>query len=119
MFNDDAVEIIGHLNVPELRGSEKIIRARGDSMLGIIDDRDFIGIKRITDFSFFNYGSPYAIVTENYRLLKFIRKSENPDNIILRSNNPEYDDIELAKEKILELHIITAVLPFSKIKTFM
>lgn len=119
VFENEKIEIIGHLNLPELKGTEQIIRAKGDSMIGVIDDRDFIGIKRINDFSFFNYGSPYAIVTSDYRLLKFIRKSENPDNIILRSSNPEYDDIELPKSKILELYIITAVLPFSKIKTFM
>jgi len=112
VFQDGMVELIGHLDIPELKGSEKVIRAKGDSMLGVIDDRDFIGIRKINDFSFFNYGSPYAIVTSDYRLLKFIRKSENPDNIILRSSNPEYDDIELPKSKILELYIITAVLPF-------
>jgi len=119
VFKDNAAELIGYLNIPELKGSDKVILARGDSMLGVIDSGDFIGIKKITDFSFFNYGSPYAIVTEDYRLLKFIRKSENPENVILRSNNPEYDDIELPKIKILELYLITACLPFSKIKLFM
>lgn len=119
VFNDNIAEVIGYLNIPELKGSERVIIARGDSMLGVIDSGDFIGIKKINDFTFFNYGSPYAIVTEDYRLLKFIRKSDNSENIILRSNNPEYDDIELPKDKILELYLITACLPFSKIKMFM
>jgi transcriptional regulator with XRE-family HTH domain len=119
VFNDESFEIIGHLNIPELKGAEKVIRARGDSMTGIIDDTDFIGIKRVYDFSFFNYGSPYAIATADYRLLKYIRKSDNPDNIILRSHNANYDDIELPKKSLVEVHAIIAVLPFSKIKTFM
>lgn len=119
VFNDEISDIIGYLNIPELKGSDRVIIARGDSMLGVIDSGDFIGIKKVKDLSFFNYGSAYAIVTEDYRLLKFIRKSTSPEYVILRSNNPDYDDIELPKEKILELYMITACLPFSKIKMFM
>jgi phage repressor protein C with HTH and peptisase S24 domain len=119
VFNDVNADLIGYLNIPELKGSERVIIATGDSMIGVINSGDYIGIKKINDFTYFNYGFPYAIVTEDYRLLKFIRKSENPENIILRSNNPDYDDIELPKNKITGLYLITACLPFSKIKMFM
>jgi transcriptional regulator with XRE-family HTH domain len=119
MFKDGDPTILGYLNIPEVKGSDLVIRAKGDSMLGVINDSDWVGIKRITDLEVINYGNPYAIVTRDLQMLKYIHKSSMADNFLLKSENENHPEFDLPIKKILELYIITVVLPFSKIKTYM
>jgi phage repressor protein C with HTH and peptisase S24 domain len=119
MFKDGNPTVLGHLNIPEVKGADFVIRAKGDSMLGVINDSDWVGIKRITDLEVINYGNPYAIVTQDLQMLKYIYKSTVADNFLLKSENENHPEFDLPIKKILELYIITVVLPFSKIKTYM
>lgn len=119
MFKEGIPTVLGYLNIPEVKGSDYIVRVKGDSMLGIMNDGDWVGIKRISDLEVINFGTPYAIVTQDLQLLKYLFKSSLPGNLLLKSENTKHPEFDLPIKKILELYIITAVLPFSKIKTFM
>ena len=51
-----------------------------------------------------NYGSIYGIITtDDMPLIKIIRKGSTDDTVLLRSNNPEYEDYEIPKAKIQAL----------------
>ena len=42
--------------------------------------------------------------------IKYIRKHDNPDRVILRSENKEYDDIEIEKKEICDLFIVENII---------
>ena len=118
LFKDSRPSLLGFLDTMEVKGCDMIVGVTGDSMEGLIDSGDWIGIKRVTDMDVINYGNPYGIVTTDMQMLKFIFKSSEKDSFLLKSENPNHPDFDIPKSKILELYIIKVVLPFSKIKTF-
>lgn len=102
--------IIGHVDLPEIRKDAVIIKATGNSMTPAIVSGDRIAVREIKSWEYIAYGQIYLIVTPEYRLLKYIRKSEKPDFIILRSENTDYDDIEMPKRDIIKLFIVENIL---------
>lgn len=104
-FNGDMPETIqGHITLPNFRECVAFVYVRGDSMYSILKAGDLIGLIPVTDMDFIQYGNIYLIVThDNQRMVKFIRKAEQEDHIILRSKNKEYDDILLKTDKIRKL----------------
>jgi hypothetical protein len=56
-------------------------------------------------------GQIYLVITPEYRLLKYVRKNKEDDNaILLRSENPNFDDMVLAKAKIVHLYVVENIL---------
>ena len=115
IFKDGKPILLGYLNIPEVLGSDMVVRVNGNSMLGVLDDGDWVGLKKVTDMEVISYGSPYGIVTQDLQLLKFLHKSNVKENLLLKSKNLEHPEFDLPIKKILELYIIKSVL---KIKTF-
>lgn len=107
-FEDETV--VGHIDLPEIRKDSVIIKATGDSMTPVIISGDRIAVREIKSWDYIAFGQIYLIITSEYRLLKYIRKSDNPDFIILRSENSGYDDIEMPKKDIVKLFIVENIL---------
>ena len=103
-FEDETV--VGHIDLPEIRKDSVIIKATGDSMTPVIISGDRIAVREIKSWDYIAFGQIYLIITSEYRLLKYIGKSDNPDFIILRSENSGYDDIEMPKKDIVKLFIV-------------
>lgn len=104
--------IIGSVNLPGINKSSYIIRANGDSMEPRIYDGNMVVIREIQNWEDVFYGQIYMILLDEYRMIKYIRRYE-PDEenyIILRSENPQYDDIKLHKSKIRKLFIVENIL---------
>ena len=109
VFTDE--HIIGHVNLPNVSSNAVIIRANGDSMEPHINDGDWIAVREVFNFNELYYGQVYLVITEELRLLKYLRKDEDEQNyILLRSENDRYDDIRLAKSSIRSLFIVENVL---------
>ena len=109
VFTDE--HIIGHVNLPNVSSSAVIIRANGDSMEPHIHDGDWIAVREVFNFNELYYGQVYLVITEELRLLKYLRKDEDEQNyVILRSEDDRYDDIRLAKSSIRSLFIVENVL---------
>lgn len=109
-FTED--NIIGSIDLPEISKSSKIIRANGDSMEPVIHDGNRIVIREILSRSDIFYGQIYLVITEEYRMIKYLRRYE-PDEenyVILRSENPKYDDIRLHKGKIIKMFVVENIL---------
>lgn len=105
-------QIIGYVNMPNIPKSSAIIRANGESMKPKINDGDWIAVRQINDMDDIFYGQVYLILTNDYRMLKYIRKYE-PDEehfVLLRSENKDYDDIKMRKNKIIRLFVVENIL---------
>jgi transcriptional regulator with XRE-family HTH domain len=114
-IRDKSPELVTYINMPEVQGCDYVIRAKGDSMANYINNQDWIGIKRVDDIEVLNYGQPYAIVTKDMLLIKYVRKSKLENNILLKSENANYDDFELPLKKVLELYLVKTVIPIKTI----
>lgn len=104
--------IVGFVDLPGISHASHIIEASGDSMSPRINSGDRIVVREIETWDYFVYGQAYVIITDEYRLLKYVRK--HPDYprelVILRSENPAYDDIELPISAIRKLFVVENVL---------
>lgn len=77
-----------------------------------IFDGNMVVIREIHNLEDIFYGQMYLILLDEYRMIKYIRRYE-PDEenyIILRSENPKYDDIKLHKGKIRKMFIVENIL---------
>ena len=114
-FTDE--KVIGSIDAPEINPDSKIIFATGDSMLPLIASGDRIVIRKIESWDYFNYGQVYLIITNEYRLIKRVRRHPKDAEklILLRSENPDYDDIDLPKREIIHLFIVENILSIKNI----
>jgi transcriptional regulator with XRE-family HTH domain len=103
--------VSGYITLAEFKGCDAIVRAKGESMAKYINNNDWIGIKRIYDFDVLNYGNPYGIVTKEMNMIKYLKKGKKEDTYLLKCENENYDDFEIAKNKILELYLIKTIMP--------
>ncbi|MBQ7553296.1 MAG: S24 family peptidase [Bacteroidaceae bacterium] len=110
MFAEDRV--IGYIDLPEIRPNTQIVRANGDSMEPVVKDGNLVAVREVHSWDTVFYGQIYLVLMEEYRMLKYIRRYE-PDEehfVILRSENANYDDMRIAKEKIIKLFIVENIL---------
>lgn len=109
VFTDE--QIIGHVNLPNVSPTAVIIRANGDSMEPHIHDGDWIAVREVANLNVIYYGQVYLVITNEYRLLKYLRRDEDEQHyVILRSDNKNYDDIRLPKNEIRHLFIVENIL---------
>lgn len=67
----------------------------------LISNGDIIALHKIEDWqTYMLYGEIYGIMTDEWRTVKRVRKSSNPDYIILEPANKEYDEQEIPKSLI-------------------
>jgi hypothetical protein len=97
------------LSIPGLK-ADFVVPVHGHSMHPEISNGDWIAVQQITDFSFFNYGQKYLIVTPEQRLVKTLRRHDNDDFVLLLSCNKNFDPIDLPKKAIKQLYLIVQVL---------
>ncbi len=111
MFTND--RITGYVDLPRLNPDSVLVRVSGDSMTPIIPDGALISIRPVPIDGILSWGSIYVVVTDDYRFVKYLRRDRNsPDNVLLHSANPEYDDIELERSEIRSLFMVENVITF-------
>ena len=71
---------------------------------------DLLGCKKLSNSTFFQWGKAYVLDTEQGALTKIVEQAENPDNILLVSENPKYKPFELAKKEIYSISLIVGVI---------
>lgn len=99
----------GYYKIPGLN-SGMVVNVFGDSMATKITPGSKIAISKVNDYSFFNFGAIHVVVTKEQRLLKYLRRHDDPDMFLLLSENNEYDPIDIPKKSVLELWILDKVL---------
>ena len=108
LFADD--RIVGNVDVPGVPLDCKIVRVSGDSMSPVINNGDYIAVREIRDMSVLYWGQIYVVLLEDYRMVKYLRRHSDPDKVILRSENPQYDDIELPRSQVRGLFFVTNII---------
>ena len=84
--------IIGCINLPNL-------------------NRDYLAIDRESDPSSILWGQIYVVVTDDFRVVKYVRKHpDDPEKVILRSRNENFDDIELQRSEIVALYPVKCII---------
>lgn len=108
-LNFSSEHVTGCINHPAINRSSHIVKVSGDSMNPVINNGDMLVIREVKNDLIF-WGRIYVVVLEDYRMVKYIRKHINPEMVILRSANPNYDDIEIPKTEIKSLFLVENVL---------
>lgn len=103
--------IIGYLDMPGVQFDCPVVHVSGDSMTPIVPNGSYISIREIRDKSIIAWGSIYLVELEDYRMVKYLRrKPDNDDIVVLHSENPAYDDIEIRRSDIKKLFLVERVI---------
>lgn len=108
MFADE--QIVGTINMPAVHPDCCIVRVSGDSMSPVIGNGDLIAIREVHNPNLIFWGQIYVVVLDDYRMVKYIRRHSDPQQVILRSENEQYDDIEVAKDDIRSLFLVENII---------
>lgn len=108
MFTQE--HVVGHLNLPFIDPSWKVVKVSGDSMAPRIINGGMLAIRPITNTSIISWGQIYVVVLDDYRMVKYLRRNEDRTMVTLHSANPDYDDIEIPRKDIRALYLVEVVL---------
>ena len=109
MFAND--QIIGSINLPDVISSNcRVVRVSGDSMAPVIHNGDYVALRELSNTAQIFWGQIYVVLLDEFRLIKFVRRNPDPTKVILRSANPEYDDMEVDRSDIRELMLVQHIL---------
>lgn len=67
----------------------------GHSMYPEISNGDRVAYKIIKDWSFFNYGMKYLIITDEQRMVKYLKKHSKEGYVLLESRNKDFEPIDM------------------------
>lgn len=108
MQNDELNKI--PINIPNWGNDLSFINVYGDSMYPKFCSGEIIGIKEV-ELQYLNYGFAYVVILKDGQvLLKFIKKSEKENHIILESENDFYEPKEYSLDQLKKVFIIKGVI---------
>lgn len=93
------------LEIPFVSDVDLAMPVYGDSMYPRIKSGDIVLLKKIKDPDVIMFGEVYLVITNDYRTIKYIRKHEDEDKVILVSENERFDPVVIRKESILHLFL--------------
>lgn len=101
VLNDQTYTPAGYINLPQYGKADSWANITGHSMEPLISNGDIIALRKIEDWqTYLLYGEIYGIMTDEWRTVKRVRKSNNPEYIRLEPVNKEYDEQEIPKSII-------------------
>jgi phage repressor protein C with HTH and peptisase S24 domain len=113
LFQNNDQIVADYYTVPkEIQDVDFCFKVRGDSMYDKILPGAIVFVKQIVDISVIEYGQVFIVITEEQRMVKYVRRhpTRPDDMVLLRSHNNHYDDIDLLKEKIINLLLVKGYL---------
>lgn len=114
MLTQDRVS--GFVDLPRMNPESIIVRVSGDSMEPKIINGGFVAIRPIKSVNNIFWGQIYVIVMEEYRMVKFLRRHPVDDSlVILHSENPDYDDMDVRRDDIQALFLVESILNFKNL----
>lgn len=108
MFCDD--QIIGVVNLPDISEQCRIVRVSGDSMSPVIRSGDLIAVRELSNLQQIFWGQIYVVLLDDYRLVKYVRKNPNPAMVTLRSENKNYDDMDIHRDEIRDMMFVQHII---------
>ena len=108
MFVDE--NIIGYIDLPDMAHGCRIVKVSGDSMAPVIRSGDVLAVRELTNVSHIFWGQIYVVLLDDYCMVKYLRRHDDPQMVILRSENPQYDDMEVSRGDIRELMFVQNII---------
>ena len=102
--------IIGYVSLPSIPEGCRIVSVSGDSMQPVIRSGDFLAVRELTNMRQIFWGQIYVVVLDDYCMVKYVRRHQNPDMVILRSENPAYDDMEVYRSEIRDMMFVQHIM---------
>ena len=102
--------IIGWVNLPNMSPDCRIVRVSGDSMTPVINDGDFIAVRELSNLQQIYWGQIYVVQLDDFRLVKYVRRHSDPNMVVLRSENSNYDDMDVRRADIHEMLLVQHIL---------
>ena len=101
---------VGWVNLPNMSPNCRIVRVSGDSMAPVINDGDFVAVREVSNPNQIYWGQIYVVQLDDFRLVKYLRRHSDPNMVVLRSENPNYDDMDVRRSDIHEMLLVQHVL---------
>jgi transcriptional regulator with XRE-family HTH domain len=101
--NDQTINPEYHIDFLQYNKADCWVNVTGKSMAPLIDHGDKIALKRVFDWTDnILYGEVYAVVTDDYRTIKKIRRSLKGDDYLrfVPENTAEFDEQDVHKQTI-------------------
>lgn len=94
-------------DVPDFKQADFLIRMKGNSMYPKYSSGDIIACAVIKETLFFQWNKIYAVLTNSQGvLIKRVKKSTLPDNILMFSDNAAYDPFDVPIRDILKIALV-------------
>lgn len=104
---EDVTEFISdYIYIPEFTKADFYINVRGHSMYPKYASGEIISLKRVMDINEIQYGQVYVVVTDENRVIKYVRKSDNDKKLLLVSENPKFDAYEVERKNVRALFLV-------------
>ena len=92
--------------IPEFKDCTDAVNIWGDSMCPRYKSGQIIILKEWNE-QFIDYGNAYLVITRNgHKTVKYLRKSDNPNEVLCVSHNTDYDTFPILREDILKMYIV-------------
>jgi repressor LexA len=95
--------------IPTFKGADFLISVKGSSMNPKYNSGDIIACKRLPIDTFFQWHKVYVLDTDQGALVKRVKKGKTPDELIIVSDNPNYEPFELHRSKIYHIALVIGV----------
>lgn len=95
-----------YISVPFFNKADYYVNVRGDSMYGRYRAGDIIAIKQVRDLTEIQYGQVFVVVTDENRVLKYVRKGKDDKTLSLVSENPKFDPYEVERKKVRAMFLV-------------
>ena len=97
-----------YIDFPEYNDSDMWINMTGKSMEPTLWHGDKINVKELNDWNtYLLYGEIYALVTDQYRTVKIVRRSKLGDDYLrLIPVNPDFDEQDIPKSIIKRVYTV-------------
>ena len=97
--------------VPAFSDCTFLIRVKGDSMAPRYLSGDIVACREVHDTAtFFQWGKPYVLDTDQGVVLKRVRRSELPEHVLCVSDNPDYEPFDVPTAGIYHLAIVRGLI---------
>lgn len=106
--------IVGYVNLPGIPEGCRIVTVSGDSMHPVIRSGDFIAVRELSNLQQIFWGQIYVVVLDDYCMVKYVRRHDDPEMVILRSENRNYDDMEVRRTDIRDMMFVQHILHVDK-----
>lgn len=88
-----------------------MIAVRGSSMYPKYSSGDVVACRLISELLFIQWNKVYVLDSKSQGvIMKRVKKSQNPDYILCKSDNKDYDDFEIPRSDIRNIALVVGVI---------